>query len=164
MRRRWTTDVVGRRIFKANSITFCCRTAFVGLASSSSTSACSCPTPLPHLLTHPFVWFLQFFTCSLCFFFCFSLFLILFFFSFSFYSEFANELRLKTKITCKARKVPKEERETEKPEGNGGTLPEKVYFIFDIFSQENWNEIYLLRFPFWTTMNLSHSLARSLIP
>lgn len=52
----------------------------------------------------------------------------------------------------------------EKPEGNGETLPEKVYFIFDIFSQENWNEIYLLRFPFWTTMNLSHSLARSLIP
>lgn len=124
------------------------------------------PAPLPFPISFPipssgFYNFLLvrcvFFCASLFFWFC-------FFFSFSFYSEFANELRLKTKITCKARKVPKEERETEKPEGNGGTLPEKVYFIFDIFSQENWNEIYLLRFPFWTTTNLSHSLARSLIP
>lgn len=93
------------------------------------------PSPLPSLLTHPFVWFLQFLLVRCVFFLRFSLFLILFF-SFSFYSEFANELRLKTKITCK---VPKEERQRRRREDEGrrGTLPEKVYFIFDIFSQEN---------------------------
>lgn len=135
MRRRWTTDVVGRRIFKANSITFFCRTAsFVGLAPPSSTFACSFPSPL---LFHPFVWFLQFLLVR-CVFLRFSLFLILFF-SFSFYSEFANELRLKTKITCKARKCQRKRDRggEEKTKGAGGTLPEKVYFIFDIFSQEN---------------------------
>lgn len=163
MRRRWTTDVVGRRIFKANSITFGCRTAFVGLASSSSTSACSCPTPLPHLLSHPFVWFLQFFTCSLCFFFCASLFFwFCFFFSFSFYSEFANELRLKTKITCKARKVPKTKEEQRSRRGTGVRCLRKCisFLIFFRRKIEMRFIYYVFHFEQRRT-SLTHSLVRS---
>lgn len=73
---RRRTDVVGRRIFKANSITFCCCTAFVGLAPLSS-SACSFPSALP--FPQPSSGFYNFLLVR-CVFFCrFSLFLILFF-------------------------------------------------------------------------------------
>lgn len=160
---RWTTDVVGRRIFKANSITFCCRTAsFVGLAPPSSTSACSFPLS-PSFPSYPSLRLVfTIFTCSL--FFCASLFFWFCFFRFHFTRNSQMNFAWKQKSHAKCQRK-RDRGGEEKTKGAGGTLPEKVYFIFDIFSQENWNEIYLLRFPFWTTTTLfSHSLARSLIP
>lgn len=125
------------------------------------------PLPFPIFFPIPSSGFYNFLLVR-CVFLRFSLFLILFFF-FVFillgirkWTSLENKNHMQSAQSAKGRE--RDRGGAEKPEGNGGTLPEKVYFIFDIFSQENWNEIYLLRFPFWTTMNLSHSLARSLIP
>lgn len=143
---RRRTDVVGRRIFKANSITFCCCTAFVGLAplSSSSTSACSFPSALPFPL--PSSGFYNFLLVR-----CFFSLLSFSDFVFRFHFTRNSQMNFAWKQKSHAKRA-KCQRNTdrggeEKTKGDGGTLPEKVYFIFDIFSQENWNEIYLLRFP-----------------
>lgn len=163
---RRRTDVVGRRIFKANSITFCCCTAFVGLAPLSS-SACSFPSALPFPL--PSSGFYNFLLVRCVFF------LLLSFSDFVFRFHFTRNSQMNFAWKQKSHaKRAKCQRNTdrggeEKTKEDGGTLPEKVYFIFDIFSQENWNEIYLLRFPLLNQrrldpLSLSLLLARSLIP
>lgn len=160
MRRRWTTDVVGRRIFKANSITFCCRTAFVGLASSSSTSACSC---LPHLLSHPFVWFLQFFTCLLCFFFLLLSFSdFVFFFRFHFTRNSQMNFAWKQKSHAKRAKCQRKRERQRCRRGTGKRCLRKCISFLIFFRRKIEMRFIYYVFHFeqrWTS--LTHSLVRS---
>lgn len=153
----------GVGFFKANSITFCCCTAFVGSASlsSSSTSACS-PFRSPPCLPIPSSCFYNFLLVR-----CFFFFLLLSFwfcFSFSFYSEFANELRLKTKITCKVRKGTQTEEGKRRRRGTGVRCLRKCISFLIFFRRKIEMRFIYYVFHFWTNDDSTLSLSRSLIP
>lgn len=117
------------------------------------------PSPCHRLVFTIFYLFVVFFFASLFFWFC---------FSFSFYSEFANELRLKTKITCKARKVPKEHRQRRGREddwGRGYAAWESVFHFWYFFAGKLKWDLFITFSTFEPTTtrpSLSLSLACSL--
>lgn len=162
---RRRTDVVGRRIFKANSITFCCCTAFVGLAPLSS-SACSFPSALPFPL--PSSGFYNFLLVR-CVFFRFSLFLILFFvfilLGIRKWTSLENKNHMQSAQSAKGTQAEEGKRRRL---GTGVRCLRKCISFLIFFRRKIEMRFIYYVFHFWTnddsTLSLSLLLARSLIP